>query len=200
MGVRSNIRVGALRLDRRVRGLVAGDGSPRPTTPATPPPSPTADVAPTAEAVDEAGHTHAVDFSQLQADGRLHRDSRLGGMFHAGQVSLREDAPKGSLHISIRDGNRVSVHVDRFSPLAERRMGRRRGYSVLRVIVHNVGIVWDYVILFVTRRFGEQRCELECEQVCSDEHELDAVEASEPKHEDRDQPPETPVPIEPPPG
>jgi hypothetical protein len=125
---------------------------------------------PSSEAVARLEHRHAMDFAHLQSTGRFVRDSRLGGMFHAGKVSLREDSAKESLHVSLGQDHRVSIHVDRFSPLADRRAGRTRGYSARRVILHNVGIVVDYVILLFHRRFGEQRCELECEQVCDDEH------------------------------
>ena len=123
-------------------------------------------------------HRHAMDFAQAQSSGRFVKDSRLGGMFHAGKVSLREDSAKGSLHVSLGQDNRVSVHIDRFSPLADHhKTRRRRGYSVRRVILHNVGIAVDYVVLFFHRRFGEQRCELECEQVCVDDHSDDVTEA-----------------------
>ena len=114
-------------------------------------------------------HSHPMDFAELQSSGRFVRDSRVGGMFHAGQVPFREDSPKESLHVSVGQDNRVSVHIDRFSPLAKRKPGKRRGYSVRRVILHNVGIVVDYVILVVHRRFGEQRCELECVRICDDD-------------------------------
>lgn len=114
----------------------------------------------------------------LVASGRFVRDSHLGGMFHRGHVSLREDSPRGSLHVSLGEGNRVSVHVDRFSPLVEQ--GRRKPgshYSVMRVIVHNVGIVADYARLLASRRSGEQRCELECEMI--EVVDTDTGEASE---------------------
>lgn len=81
-------------------------------------------------------------FEQLTASGRFVRDSHLGRMFHRGHVSLREDSARGSLHVSLKEGNRISVHLDRYSPLAERRAERRRSrsrYSVVRVVVHNVG-------------------------------------------------------------
>ena len=128
-----------------------------------------------AEAAGGKDHRHAMEFSQLQAMGRFVRDSRVGGMFHAGKVSLREDSPRESLHMSIGQDNRVSVHLDRFSPLARAKPGRRRAYSVGRVLLHNVGIAVDYVVLFFYRRFGEQRCELECELVCDDDHDEDGV-------------------------
>ncbi len=130
---------------------------------------------PSLEAVARREHRHAMDFAHLESTGRFVRDSRLGGMFHAGKVSLREDSSKESLHVSLGQDNRVSIHIDRFSPLSERRAGGKRGYSARRVILHNVGIVIDYVILFFHRRFGEQRCELECEQVCADEHDEEAA-------------------------
>ncbi len=109
-----------------------------------------------------------LSFEALTASGRFVRDSRVGGMFHRGQLSLREDAPRGSLHVSVGDGGRVSVHVDRYSPLAERRQGRRGAgsrYSVVRVVVHNLGIVANYGRLLARRRFGDHRCELICEEI-----------------------------------
>jgi hypothetical protein len=115
-------------------------------------------------------HIHPMDLAELQASGRFVRDSRVGGMFHAGQVPFREDSPKESIHISIGQDNHVSVHIDRFSPLAKRKPGKRRGYSVHRVILHNVGIVMDYITLVVHRRFGAQRCDLVCERICDDDH------------------------------
>ena len=121
----------------------------------------------TSEGTSEDPSTR-LTFDELVASGRFVRDSHLGGMFHRGQVSLREDSPRGSLHVSVKEGNRISVHLDRYSPLAERRArrwGSRSRYSVVRVVTHNVGIVADYLVLFVTRRFGEHRCELECEKV-----------------------------------
>ena len=117
-----------------------------------------------------AQHIHPMDLAELQASGRFVRDSRLGGMFHAGQVPFREDSPRDSIHISVGQDNHVSVHIDRFSPLAKRKPGKKRGYSVRRVILHNVGIVMDCITLVVHRRFGAQRCELVCERVCEDDH------------------------------
>lgn len=131
-----------------------------------------------AEPAADVAHSHPFDFGDLLASGRFHRDSRLGGMFHAGKVSLREDSPRRSLHVSLGQGNRVSVHIDRFSPLAKRRAGAPARYSFLRVVVHNVGILVDYAVLFVSRRFGQQRCELECEQICTDDHEPPAGTAA----------------------
>ncbi len=82
-------------------------------------------------------------FEELVASGRFVRDSHLGGVLHRGHISLREDSPRGSLHVSVKEGNRISVHLDRYSPLGERRArrwGSRSRYSVVRVILHNVGI------------------------------------------------------------
>ena len=121
---------------------------------------------------ERSEHIHPMEFADLQSSGRFVRDTRVGGMFHAGQVPLREDCLKDSLHVSIGPDNRVSVHIDRFSPLAERRPGRRRAYSVRLVLLHNGRIIVDYVTLVVHRRFGEQRCELVCERVCDDDHDV----------------------------
>ena len=138
-------------------GLAVGDGPDAVVAPAPP-------------------HTHRLDFASLQADGRFLRDSALGGMFHPRKVSLREHARKDGLHLSVGEGNRLSVHVDRYSPLAERRGGSARRYSVIRVLAHNLGIVVDCAVLVVRRRWGQQRCELECEVACSD-HDVDVTDA-----------------------
>lgn len=118
-------------------------------------------------------HSHRLDISELESSGEFHRDSNLGGIFHHGKVSFRERAAKDGLHVSLGEGNRVSVHVDRWSPLATRRSGARSAYSVVRVVGHNVGIVVDAVLLVVRRSWGHQRCELECETVCDDDCEAE---------------------------
>ncbi|MCA1691504.1 MAG: hypothetical protein LC733_04610 [Actinobacteria bacterium] len=71
-------------------------------------------------------------FNDLDAGGRFHRDSALGRIFHPGSVSFREISPKDSLHISVLPGNRLSVHVDRLSPLVVR--ADRCRYSAARVV------------------------------------------------------------------
>ena len=134
-------------------------------------PGPGPERPPSAADPDElVTHVHRLDPAALQAGSRFVRDSRVGGMFHRRQVSLRERAARGSLHVSLGEGNRVSVHVDRWSPLGQHGPESRSRYSLVRVIGHNVGIVMDAALLVVRRRWGHQRCELECETVCSDVH------------------------------
>ncbi len=111
----------------------------------------------------------AVVFAGLAESGRFMRDTRLGGMFHRGKVSLREVCRKDSLHVSVSADNRVSVHVDRYSPLAERMRGNHLRYSPVRVLVHNAGVVADVVLSALRRRRGLQRCELECGRVWVDD-------------------------------
>jgi HAD superfamily hydrolase (TIGR01490 family) len=76
---------------------------------------------------------------ELESSGRFRRDTRLGAIFHRGQVSLREVSPTHSLHITVGKGNKVSAHVDRYSPLAANQPdeGRVR-YALHRVAAHNV--------------------------------------------------------------
>ena len=140
-----------------------------------------------------AGHepdTHSgVVFAGLVETGRFFRDSRLGGMFHPGKVSLREVCRKDSLHVSIGEGNRVSVHVDRYSPLAERMRANRSGYSPVRVVVHNAGVLLDLALGLVRRRRGQQRCELECARVWVDEDGAVEVVAEPCDDEDATTPP-----------
>lgn len=78
---------------------------------------------------------------ELEASGRFRRDSRLGAIFHRGQVSLREVSPTHSLHITVGKGNRVTAHVDRYSPLAARQPEQIARYAFHRVAAHNVAVV-----------------------------------------------------------
>ena len=85
----------------------------------------------------------------------------MGRIFHPGEVSLRESRPDNSLHISV-DGNRMSAHVDRVSPL-DLKTERGSRYSLLRIAAHNVsGMAGDLVRLLRGRQ-GDHRCELDCE-------------------------------------
>jgi len=100
-------------------------------------------------------------FRHLEVTGRFHRDSGIGRVFHPGQVSLREHVPTDSLHVVI-EGNRVTAHVDRVSPLGVR-PGVPSRYSVQRAVAHNlVGMAQDLVSLLRGRQ-GDHRCELDCE-------------------------------------
>jgi hypothetical protein len=142
-----------------------------------------------------AGHAHAhpeaaadtdasgVVFAGLAKGGRFFQDTRLGAMFHPGKVSLREVCKKDSLHVSVGEDNRVSVHVDRYSPLSERMRGNRSRYSVVRVVVHNLGVLADVVVSTVRRSRGQQRCELECVQVWVDEEDGVVAVAEQPADE-----------------
>ena len=90
---------------------------------------------------------------ELEESGRFRRDSRLGAMFHRGQVSLREVSPTHSLHITVGKGNRVTAHVDRYSPLATRQPEQIARYAAHRVAAHNVaGVAGSLVRLLPARR------------------------------------------------
>ncbi|HEV2777364.1 MAG TPA: hypothetical protein VGV90_17375 [Solirubrobacteraceae bacterium] len=100
--------------------------------------------------------------AHLDASGHFHRDSRAGRIYHAGMVSLRENVPTDSLHVSV-DGNHLKAHVDHASPLVESEGTSR--YSVPRALVHNlVGMVHD-VLTVVRGRQGDHACKLDCEWV-----------------------------------
>ncbi len=103
-------------------------------------------------------------FTELDGRGRFHRDTALGRMFHPGTVSYREITTNDSVHITVSPENRVSVHVDRLSPLAVR-PGRPCRYSFLRAVAHNVVHVAEAVALLCRRRPLQHRCELDCEVV-----------------------------------
>ena len=95
---------------------------------------------------------------ELQESGRFRRDTRLGALFHRGQVSLREVSPTHSLHITVGKGNKVSAHVDRYSPLAARQPEQVARYAFHRVAAHNVaGIAGGLARLIPGRRRWRHR-------------------------------------------
>jgi hypothetical protein len=90
---------------------------------------------------------------ELEESGRFRRDTRLGAIFHRGQVSLREVSPTHSLHITVGKGNKVTAHVDRYSPLASRQPEQVARYAFHRVAAHNAaGIAGGLARLVPGRR------------------------------------------------
>lgn len=116
-------------------------------------------------------------FSELDASGRFHRDSTVGRLFHPGTVSFREKSAVDSLHITVSPENRVSVHVDRVSPL-DVRPGRRVRYSVVRTLGHNVVHAFDAAVRACTRRGADHRCHLDCEVIVVEENSEEFFEFS----------------------
>ncbi len=99
--------------------------------------------------VDDAGEF----LRELEETGRFRRDTRLGAVFHRGKISLREVAPADSLHITVEPHNRVSVHVDRYSPLAKVQPHAGPRYSLPRIAAHNItGMAADATRLLPGRR------------------------------------------------
>jgi len=80
----------------------------------------------------------------LDASHRFRRDTRLGGLLHHPKVSFREVAPTHSLHVVI-DGNTVSSHIDRVSPL-NCDPDHPAHYSPLRIVAHNATGIADNVV------------------------------------------------------
>ena len=97
----------------------------------------------------------------LETTRRFHRDSGFGRVFHPGAVSLRENRPTDSLHITI-DGNHIAAHVDRVSPLGIR-AERPSRYSVRRAAAHNLAVAAHDVASLVRGRQGDHRSGLDCE-------------------------------------
>lgn len=116
------------------------------------------------EAADTADLLHPVAlFRHLEQSGRFSRDRALGRVYHPGAVSLRENVASDSLHIVI-DGNRVSAHVDRVSPLGLRAEKPPR-YTPGRIALHNAAGIAADVGRVLRGRQGDHRCELDCEWV-----------------------------------
>lgn len=138
---------------------------PRPTTAPAPVPNRVADLGLRSPVTVDGqpvrrGATHhfttedpAALVQELEASGRFRRDTPLGAIFHRGKVSLREVSPAHSLHITVGKGNRVSAHVDRYSPLASSQPEQRAKYALHRIAAHNVaGLAADLVRLIPGRR------------------------------------------------
>jgi hypothetical protein len=103
-------------------------------------------------------------FGKLDSSGRFFRDNALGRIFHPGALSFREICDSDSLHVAVLPGNRVSVHVDRVSPLLVGTDGRCR-YSVVRAVLHNLGVAAEAAAGLLLRRPARPRCQLDCEIV-----------------------------------
>ncbi len=106
--------------------------------------------------------TRALDHSD-----RFHRDTNVGRIFHPGTISFREISSTDSLHIVI-DGNRLSAHVDRISPLKCRNDGSTF-YSWTRVVAHNLSGMRGDLAWLLRRRNPNRRASVYLEVVWVDE-------------------------------
>jgi hypothetical protein len=135
-------------------------------------------------------------FADLVASGRFCRDTPVGGILHPGSVSLREISDGDSLHVCVDGDDRVTVHVDHFSPVAGAKADGTCRYSVGAVVAHLVAHVRDQVQRAASGARGRHRCRLECELVdVSEDEAADAVEdaLSSPRAPDCSPPVGTPV-------
>lgn len=114
----------------------------------------------------------------LDVSGRFHRDSRLGRLYHRGQISLRENVQNDSLHIAIED-NRLRAHVDAESPLEAGPDGS--SYSLRRAMAHNVAGMAQDLVWLLRGRQGDHRCELNCEWIPDEASAPAAVQLLDPK-------------------
>ncbi|MGI9079371.1 MAG: hypothetical protein ACR2GF_00870 [Acidimicrobiales bacterium] len=111
-------------------------------------------------------------FQNLAADGRFRRDSWWGRLLHPRTVSYREARATDSVHLVISD-DKVSVHIDRFSPLAVQGGRSWRRYAPLRMLAHAVVDVAGEASSLVRGRH-EHLHDLTCERVwVDDDAELD---------------------------
>lgn len=99
-------------------------------------------------------------FANLDAGGRFVRDTAVGGFLHRRAVSYRERQAFDGVHLCV-EGNRVTAHVDQYSPLNLAGRGRLR-YSLPGMVAH-----WseDVVRRCVRRLLGRARadhCRLDC--------------------------------------
>ena len=116
-------------------------------------------------------------FADLVASGRFCRDTPVGGILHPGSVSLREISDGDSLHVCVDCDDRVTVHVDHFSPVAGAKADGTCRYSLGAVVAHLVAHVRDQLQRAVHGARGRHSCRLECDLVDASEDEAaDAVE------------------------
>ena len=93
------------------------------------------------------------------------RDSAIGRVFHPRTRSFRQVCATDSAHVVVDADHRISVHVDRVSPLLVR-AGRACRYSVVRAVAHNLHAGWDALRRLVSRdHCADARCHLDCEIV-----------------------------------
>ncbi|MBW3614096.1 MAG: hypothetical protein KY439_02150 [Actinobacteria bacterium] len=104
----------------------------------------------------------------LERDPGFRRDTGLGRLYHCGKTSFRELSPTDSLHVII-DGNRVSAHVDRISPLRARDDGSVR-YSWSKAVAHNLRGMADDATRLLRGQRRRHRCRMECELIWVDEN------------------------------
>lgn len=98
----------------------------------------------------------------LERTGRFCRDTVLGGLFHRDGLSVRENAPQESLHVTL-SGTRLSAHIDRLSPLADDHASWVARYSVPRAIAHGLAHLAGMIRRIGVGRPGSHRVELDCE-------------------------------------
>ena len=72
----------------------------------------------------------------LLATGRFCRDTPGGGILHRGHISVREVTYGPGLHLSLADDNRIYVHIDRVSPVAESMADGTCRYDRVRSLTH----------------------------------------------------------------
>lgn len=121
-------------------------------------------------APDAPRRDHPILFANVESTGSFIRDTVIGGCLHRG-VSYRELQEIGAVHLCV-DGNRVTAHVDRYSPLNHRGRGRFR-YSLAGVLAHWLEDVVKRCARRVLGRAGGDRCRLSCEVVWVPDDEVD---------------------------
>lgn len=102
--------------------------------------------------------------THLDGNGRFFRDRAIGRVFHPRTRSYREVCETDSVHLVVEADQRMSVHVDRVSPLLIKK-GRSCRYSLVRAVAHNVCVSVEALARLVRRQHGDQTCHLECEIV-----------------------------------
>ena len=118
---------------------------------------------------------HRGFLADLVSSGRFCRDTRLGGILHPGVVSMREVTDGDSLHVLVDGDDKLSVHVDRFSPVAGTKADGCCEYSVKAVVAHVAAHVASQVRRMVNGAHGRHRCQLHCEQVDADDEAADTA-------------------------
>lgn len=84
----------------------------------------------------------------LLATGCFCRDTPGGSIMHRGQVSVREVTNGPGLHLALGDDNRIYVHIDAVSPVAETTADGTCRYDRARSLSHMRREVFPFVMHF----------------------------------------------------
>lgn len=83
--------------------------------------------------------------SSLLATGRFCEDTFGGSILHPQKLSIREISDDHPVHLAGDDRGRLTLHVDRISPVVKSAPGTTCRYTLRRTLAHVAVAVWDWL-------------------------------------------------------